>query len=188
MRKRQLQLSEEAKNELRGAYHSCDDAQARIRFQAVRLYGEGRSTDEIESICGCSRISLMEWNRAYRNEGIAGLLDHRNGGNHAKLKPHQIEEIQCLLHSYTPAQLLGQERCVGGGLFWSVADLARMVQERMGVVYQSATSYRNLFGKCDFTLQAPGHYYKSRSEAAVMAFEEELEKNCSTQRKLHLTL
>jgi transposase len=177
MRNRQFKLSEEARNELRGAYHNCDDPLAKIRFQAVRLYGEGCSTQDIESICGCSRSSLMEWCRAYRRDGVTGLLDHRNGGNHTKLKPHQVAEIQLLLECYTPAQLLGQEQCVGAGEFWTVPDLAHIVRVRTGVVYQSATSYRNLFDKCDFSLQTPGHYYKSRSAQAVMAFEEELEKN-----------
>jgi transposase len=177
MRNRQFKLSEAAGNELRGAYHNCSDPLAKIRFQAVRLYGEGCRTQDIESICGCSRSSLMEWCRAYRREGVTGLLDHRNGGNHAKLKPQQVAEIQRLLECYTPAQLLGREQCVGAGEFWTVPDLAHIVKVRTGVVYQSATSYRNLFDQCDFSLQTPGHYYQSRSAQAVMAFEEELEKN-----------
>ena len=177
MRNRQFKLSVEASNELRGDYHNCSNSLAKIRFQAVRLYGEGWSTQAIESICGCSRASLMEWCRAYRCEGVTGLLDHRNGGNHTKLQPAQLEEIKLLLERYTPAQLLGQEQCVGGGEFWTVPDLMQIVKVRTGVVYQSATSYRKLFHTCDFSLQTPGHYYKSRSAQAVMTFEEELEKN-----------
>ncbi|NJN71068.1 MAG: winged helix-turn-helix domain-containing protein [Nitrospira sp.] len=65
---------------------------------------------------------------------------------------------------------------MGDGQFWTVADLARLVEERCGVVYKSDNSYRKLFRQCDFTLQRPGHFYLSRQEQAVVTFEEELEK------------
>lgn len=187
MRNRQFKLSETEANELQGAYHNCDNGQTKTRFQAVRLYGQGRSVEEIESLCGCSRSSLMEWCRAYRREGIAGLLDHRKGGNRTKLQPVQIEMIQELLHTYSPEQLWGRDNCVGDGQFWTVPDLAHLVEERCGVVYQSDTSYRSLFRKCEFSQQRPGAFYKSRREQAVVSFEEELEKNSSTRLKKHPT-
>jgi transposase len=176
MNKRRFTLTAKAVNELQAASQHTDDPLAKTRYQAVRLYGQGYTVSEIETICGCSRSALMTWCRIYRQEGITGLLDHRLGGNHAKLKPDQIEVVQRLLHQYTPEQLWGQGNCLGGA-FWSVADLARLVAERFGIVYQSATSLRTLFAKCDFSLQQPGAVYKSRSEAAVIAFEEALEKN-----------
>lgn len=177
MKTRRFVLSESEANELQGAYHSCMHALTKIRFQAVRLYSQGRSVEEIASICGCSRSSLMEWCRAYRRNGIAGLCDRRKGGNQAKLQPVQIELIQSLLHSYRPEQLWGAGNCLGDGQFWTVPDLARLVAERCAVVYKSDNSYRNLFRSCGFSLQRPGHFYKSRTEQAVVTFEEELEKN-----------
>lgn len=185
MKNRQFVLSETAGNELQGAYHNCDDAQTKTRLQAVRLYGQGRAVQEIEQICGCSRSSLLGWCRAYRQAGIAGLLDQRKGGNSAKLQPVQIELIQNLLHSYRPEQLWGKANCRGDGQFWTVPDLARLVEERCGVRYQSDNSYRTLFQRCDFSRQRPGHFYKSRNEQAVVTFEEELEKNSSTRPKTH---
>ena len=177
MRNRQFKLNETEVKALQGAYHNSDDPLARIRFQAVRLYGQGDKVEEIERICGCSRPSLLEWCRDYRREGLAGLLDHRQGGNAAKLQPLQLEALQTLLHRYTPAQLFGQANCCGDGVFWTVSDLQRLVQERFGVLYSSRTSYRSLFAKCGLSQQRPGHYYKSRDERKVMAFEEDLEKN-----------
>ena len=176
MNKREFVLTAEAVKELQGAYQASRDGQTKTRFQAVRLYGQGYPVSEIESICGCSRSGLMTWCRTYRQEGVTGLLDHRLGGNHAKLKPEQIEAVQELLHGCTPEQLWGEDNHLGDA-FWTVSDLARLVQTRFGVIYQSENSYRNLFDKCDFSVQRPGHHYRSRSEMAVMAFEEELEKN-----------
>jgi transposase len=177
MRQREFKTNQEQANELLGMYQHSQDAKAKTRFQAVRLYGIGYKVREIELICGCSRASLMAWCRAYRKEGVAGLLDHRQGGNHAWLRPQEIEELQQVLHQYTPAQLLGQEACRGEGAFWSVPDLAQVVKQRYGVVYQSPTSYRQLLDKCGLSLQRPGLHYRSRHDDQVMAFEEALEKN-----------
>lgn len=177
MRKREFKLTDAAVQALQGAYHNSDDPLARIRYQAVRLYGQGYRVEEIEQICGCSRPSLLEWCRDYRRDGIAGLLDQRQGGNAAKLKPPQLEELQALLHRYTPRQLFGEANCHDEGAFWTVPDVQRLVQERFGVCYRSLTSYRNLLAKCGLSVHRPGHHYKSRNEGQVMAFEEALEKN-----------
>src|SRR5215216_194881 len=176
MAKRKFQLNEKAINELHGAYYNSAQGAERTRFQAVRLYGEGYSVPEIERICDCTPSSLMVWCCSYRQQGIAGLLDQRKGGNHAKLSAVQIELIRELLHTYTPAQLFAREACVGDGETWTVPALARLVEQRCGVVYQSDNSYRSLLRKCGFTRQRPGSFYKSRSAQAVMDFEEALEK------------
>ena len=177
MSNRQFDLTDAEANELQGAFCNCKDGPTRTRLQAVRLYGQGRAVKEIEQVCVCTRSALMTWCRTYRNEGVAGLFDQRKGGNSAKLNASQIEQVRTLLHTYTPEQLWSTEACAGDGTFWSVPDLAHLVEERFAVVFQSATSYRSLFRKCDFTLQRPGYAYRSRSAAAVMTFDEEIEKN-----------
>jgi transposase len=177
MRQRAFQLTEAQACELQGAYHNCPDAQTRTRYQAVRLYGQGYPTHEIESICGCSRSSLMEWCRSYREAGVTGLVDQRIGGNRALLMPHQLERLQYLLDSYAPSQLFGAAACVGSGQFWTVGDLAQLVQREFAVSYKSETSLRELLAKCGFSYQRPAKQYKSRSVLKVAEFEEQLEKN-----------
>ena len=115
MRQRAFHVTEEQACELQGAYHNCQDALTHTRYQAVRLYGLGYATREIETICGCSRSSLMEWCRNYQAAGVAGLVDQRLGGNRALLTPPQIERLQYLLESYAPGQLLATPRVSGLG-------------------------------------------------------------------------
>jgi transposase len=157
------------------AYRRCKDADTRTRYQAVRLYGTGLSEAEIEQITGCSRTSLLEWCRAYRADPSQGLVDKRVGGNRAKLSSLQVEELQQMLHQYTPKERLGSK--ANDGQFWSVADLALVVQERYGVEYQSRTSYVRLLHVCGFSYQKTEKVFKSRSETKVAEFEEQLEKN-----------
>ena len=177
MAKRKFKLTEAEVNELKGAYQQCRDGQTKIRYQAVRLYGTGREVSDIKEICGCSRVSLMEWCRAYRQYGIAGLVDQRRGGNRAKLSGVELEQLQQQLEDYTPGQLLGVVNCYGDGQFWTVPDLARLVERDYQVTYKSDTSYRTLFKRCNFSCQRPGSQYWSRNELAVLEFEQQLEKN-----------
>jgi len=175
MAKRKFKLTEEERKELLQAYRTCKDADTRTRYQAVRLYGEGLSEVEIEQITGCNRTSLMEWCRAYRADPSQGLVDKRVGGNRAKLSNLQVEELQDMLYQYTPKERLGAK--ASDGQFWSVADLALVVQERYGVEYQSRTSYVRLLHLCGFSYQKTEKVFKSRSETKVADFEEQLEKN-----------
>jgi transposase len=177
MAKRKFQLTAVQEKELKAAYSQCQDGLTKIRYQAVRLYGLGYQVSEIEAISGCSRPSLMEWCRAYQHFGIAGLVDQRRGGNRAKLKPVQLEQLQDQLERYTPRQMFGADGYVGDGQFWTVPELAQLVKQKFGITYQSKTSYRTLFDRCGFSRQRPGPQYRSRNELKVLEFEQQLEKN-----------
>ena len=128
-------------------------------------------------ITGCSRTSLMEWCRAYREYHAQGLVDKRAGGNHAKLSKLQIEELQQILYQYTPKERLGTKASTVDGQFWSVEDLALIVREQYGVEYQSRTSYGRLLHLCGFSCQKTEKIFKSHSATKVADFEESLEKN-----------
>ena len=104
MAKRKFKLTDAGRKELLQAYRVCKDAATRTRYQAVRLYGEGYPEIEIEQITGCNRTSLMEWCRAYRADPSQGLVDKRVGGNRAKLRKLDIEELQNTLHQYMPKE------------------------------------------------------------------------------------
>jgi len=176
MAKRRFQLTEEQVKELTQAYRGCRDGSTRTRYQAVRLYGTGYPVEEVKEITGCSQTSLMDWCRIYRTQGPAGLVDKRRGGNRAKLKPAQLEELRIRLQQYTPADLFGSTAATADGQFWTVEDLQRAIEQWYGVCYQSRTSYYSLFDRCDFSRQRPAKAYKSRSEAKIAEFEEQFEK------------
>jgi hypothetical protein len=52
----------------------------------------------------------MEWCRAYPADHAQSLVDKRAGGNRAKLSRLHIEELQQMLHQYTPTShhILGE--------------------------------------------------------------------------------
>lgn len=170
--------------ELRQAYERSKDGATRTRFQAVRLYGSGYAVPHVQEITGCSRTSLMDWCRRYRTHGLTGLVDGRRGGNRAKLTPAQRQTVRAKLHQYTPGQLFGSEAATTDGRFWTVPDLQRAVERWFGVTWDSPTSYVTLLQECDFSYQRTQKVYKSRREADVPAFDERLEKNSLTLRRM----
>ena len=76
MRPRIFCLTDAEATHLQTAYQHCREAAAKIRYQAVRLYGTGYPVAQIGDICGCHPASLLEWARAYRERGLTALLDH----------------------------------------------------------------------------------------------------------------
>lgn len=177
MSRKREQITSGQIQELANAYDQCCHGPTRSRYQAVRLYGEGYTAKEILAITRCSAKSLMNWWRKYRAQGVCGLEDRRKGGNHTKLTSGQRAEVRELLHAYTPAQWLGPESTTADGEFWSVTDLATLLQRRYQVRYRSPVSYRTLLKQCGFSYQRSQKVFRSRSEAKVAEFEAQIEKN-----------
>jgi len=177
MGRERFQITLEQDQELQNAFMTSQDGATRIRYQAVRLYGNQYPVEEIKTITGCSRTSLMDWCRAYRQNGAEALVDHRVGGNRAKLNSDQQFDLKERLNSYRPRDILGWETATSSGEHWTVLDLMRAVKHWYGVSWDSLTSYRSLFARCDFSYQRSEQVYKSRREADVADFAESLEKN-----------
>lgn len=176
MARKRYELTQQQLKELQRGYYQSKDGPTRTRYQAVRLYALGYPVVKIIQITECSRTSLLEWWRNYREQGVQGLEDKRVGGNAAKLNSVQIQELKERLDLYTPYQLFGSEAAVSDGQFWSVTDLKRALEQWYGLSYKSSTTYQRLLSKCGFSYQRPGKVYKSRKESQVMEFEENLEK------------
>jgi len=160
MRKREFRLNNKQVRDLINAYVCCKDGPTRTRYLAVRMYGTGYPVQEIMSITSCSRSSLMDWCRQYREEGVEGLVDGRKGGNRAKLGQAQIDDLRQRLRRHTPRAVLGGEASTKEGQFWSLADLKRAVRRWYGVSYRSSSSYHRLFDMCGFDYQRAQGVYR----------------------------
>lgn len=177
MPKKRFQISEQQAKELQRAYRDAKNAALRTRYQALQLYTQGYAVPQICQITGSNATSLMEWCRKYRQHGVSGLVDHRDGRNRAKLTVAQIQELRENLQLYTPHDLLGWDTHTQSGQHWTVEDLGQMVQSWFGVQWESRTSYHTLFARCGFTYQRSEKVYKSRRDREVTEFEAQVEKN-----------
>jgi transposase len=177
MAKRDFQLTRDQSAELWRAYDQADDVNEQKRWQAVRLYGEGRSVSDIQAITGCSEPSLMRWTRRYRQQGIDGLRSPEYGGNRARLTDEQRAEIKTKVHQATPDQLLAAAERRHRIPFWTVEDLVVLVERWYGVRWKSRTSYTTLLHECGLSVQRVNKQYRSRPSASAIADNQaELEK------------
>ena len=93
MAKRRFHLAETEERALLSAFGDGKDGPTRTRYQALRLYGQGYATGEIEKITGICRSTLMDWVGKYCRGGIEALKDHRLGGNRALLTEEQLQDL-----------------------------------------------------------------------------------------------
>src|SRR5574341_1644189 len=177
MAHRQIQLNEEQQRELKRAEQQVRKVSDLKRIMAVRMYGEGYPTAEIEALLGCSWRALMEWCEKYQRDGVEGLWDQRKGGNRAKLSAEQRVQVKERLNTYRPDQLLPPAVRVEPGTFWTVSDLKIAVYVWYDVTWQSDTSYRTLLHEAGFSRQQTESQYRSRpSDEVIAEFEALLEK------------
>jgi hypothetical protein len=113
----------------------------------------------------------------YQAQGIAGLASHWQGGNANKLSAEQRSDLIQRVDSYTPNQVIAPDLRVDAGIFWTVSDFQRLVEQWYGVVYSSENSYYNLMRACCLSYQKVEKVFRSQpSDVQLAEFEAELEK------------
>lgn len=141
-------------------------------MQTVRLFGSGMALEQITDITGLGERTMQRLVSRYREEGIAGLRERRVGGNRALLTDEQRAEIAKKLHQYRPVDLK-----VSQHEYWTVSDLAVVVEQWYGVVYKAVDGYYDLLHTSGFSLQRSAKVYRHQPSAAALAeFEAGLEK------------
>lgn len=177
MGKRQFQLTSKAIGELRQAEQRTRDVHELRRLQAVRLYGSGLASREIQAMVNCGERSIRDWAQQYRAGGVSALASHWQGGNANKLSQEQRADLKVHLQSYSPDQVLASAERVSQGQYWTVSDLRLAIQAWYGVTYQKADTYQTLLHQCGFSYQRAARVYRSRPSAVdIAAIEAQLEK------------
>ena len=176
MRKRQFNLTIEEVAQLKAAYHQSKDADWSKKLLAVRLYGTEHPVSSILEVVDCSRTSLMEWVQKYRQHGLNSLKDQRQGGHYFKLTPEEKAVIKQKVHQYEPRQVLGEASHTISGEHWTPNDLKLLIHREFDVIYKSKTSYQLLLREFGLSYQRTEKVFKSKSQAKVADFEEQLEK------------
>jgi transposase len=143
MGKRQFQLTAEEQQVFQAAERQTRDAYELRRLQAVRLYGSGMATSEITALVPCAARRIREWSQKDRAEGLRGLKSKWQGENALKLSRAQRADLKSRLADYRP-----DEGRVNRGQFWTVSDVAIVVEQWYGVRYQTTSSYHGLLHEC----------------------------------------
>lgn len=177
MAKRQFELTDTEKQAFEQAEQQTRDAYELRRLQAVRLYGSGVATRDIQQLVGCSERRIREWTHRYQQTGVAGLKSQWHGENALKLSREQRADLKQRLQQYRPDQVIAPEVRLSRGQFWTVSDLQIVVKSWYAVEYRTVDSYRTVLHECGLSYQRTERVYRSRPDAQTVAdFEAELEK------------
>lgn len=172
MRTRALRLTDTEIAALKQAENQTKRPHELRWLQAVRLFGSGMAVEQVVEVTGLSERTVQRQSARYRKEGIAGLYERRIGGNRALLTAAQRSEVAEKLHQYRPVDLKVSERT-----YWTVSDLAVVVEQWYGVVYKALDGYYALLRASGFTLQRSAKVYRHQPSAETRAaFEAGLEK------------
>jgi transposase len=172
MRTRAFRLSETEVTALKQAEQQTKRPTELRWMQAVRLFGSGMAVEQITDITSLGERTMQRLVVRYREGGIEGLRERRVGGNRALLTDEQRRELAVKLHQFRPVDLK-----VSQHTYWTVSDLAVVVEQWYGVVYKALDGYYDLLHASGLSLQRSTKVYRHQPSAAALAeFEAELEK------------
>src|SRR5512145_44772 len=167
MANRQFQLTDDERQALEQAERQTRDAYELRRLQAVRLYGSGVPSSEIQRLVQCDTRRIREWSHKYRQGGVDGLKTHWHGENALKLSRAQRSDLKQRLQAYRPDQVIAAEVRLSQGEFWTMSDLQLVVKRWYNVAYRSLGSYHRLLQECGLSYQRTEHVYRSRPDAST---------------------
>jgi len=172
-------LPQEQVDALGAAYKQAKKGREKERLHALWLLARGYKRREVQEIVGVSKQSLGSWVTTYGKQGIDGMKEKPQPGNHHKLTKEQKETIKELITTKTPEEA-GLE-----GKFWDTEQLKKLVRKKFEIQYTSYSSYYELFKFCGFTYHKPDKVNKKQTLSSKEAFEEKLKKDWrSTARKM----
>lgn len=172
MRTRALKLTDTEVAALKQAEQQTKRPSELRWMQAVRLFGSGMAVEQVMEVTGLSERTIQRQAARYREAGVEGLRERRVGGNRALLTAEQRAEIAEKLHQYRPVDLKVSQR-----EYWTVSDLAVVVERWYGVVYQAVDGYYDLLRVSGFSLQRSAKVYRHQPSADALAeFAAQLEK------------
>jgi transposase len=87
------QLTESAKVDLLNRFRSDPNHTLRMRCQLILLKAEGRDSKEVASIVKSCEMTVNNWVKRYKQEGIAGLMTKPGRGRRAIIRTPEDRQV-----------------------------------------------------------------------------------------------
>lgn len=136
------------------------------RLRAVQLMEQRKSVDQIVDILGVSRASVYEWQRKYREGGLAALSTKFTSGRPTTLSDKHMVQLYSLLVGKDPRQYSF------GLALWTREMVAELIHQRFGFRLSLVTVGR-ILRKLGMSPQKPLYRAYQADPEAVRIWQEE---------------
>jgi transposase len=136
------------------------------RVRAVQLMEGGRSPDEVAEILGVSRSSVFDWQRKYRDGGLAALSTKFASGRPTVLSDAQMLQIFSMIAGKDPRQYSF------GVALWTRKVIALLIEQKFGLTVSLPTVGR-ILKKLGMSVQRPLYRAYQQDPEKVRIWKEE---------------
>ena len=137
-RTKTITLSEQERQVLTQGYRTGKTHSYRQRCKGILLKSEGNKSSEVAAELACHAITVNNWLKRYREEGLAGLETRAGRGRHPILEEADLEKVKELVTKHR--QKLGLAKVELGqvlGKSFSDDTLRRYVKKTLAVINES---------------------------------------------------
>nr|WP_200126571.1 IS630 family transposase [Salicibibacter cibarius] len=160
--------------EVKGAMHKLKkqkprDLQMFRRYQAIVMYLKGRTYKEIGEVIHCTEQTVCSYVRAYRKDGLEGLIPGQSPGRPRLLTDEQEQEVYQLIVESKPVD-------VGfpAEMNWTSFMLQDWIKHTFDVTY-SDRGVRQLLYRLGFSYTKPTYTLKKADPAKQEVFKQDFE-------------
>ncbi len=147
----------------RGLAKASKDVSQSRRLLSIAAVYEGASRADAARVGGMDRQTLRDWVHRFNAEGPDGLYDRMPPGRQRWLSDEQMRELSQIIET-------GPDLETDGVIRWRRVDLARVIEERFGVVY-AERSISRLLTELGFSHMSARPQHPEQDSAVIDAFK-----------------
>ena len=157
-------ISEATAEQAREALIGIRESQLAIKLQTIISCAK-HPVETVSSVIGKDRVTVWRWIRAFKDNGVDGLVDKPKGHNPSKLNEEQRKQIAIWLDTGKNSQ--------GEPIHWTLKKLSVTIEEEYGIKLTKTPLW--------IAIQAMGFRQKVPRQTHASADKEKLnafKKNC----------
>lgn len=157
-------INEETAEQARVALIGIKESQLAIRLQAI-ISCANHQVDTVSSVIGKDRVTVWRWIRAFKENGVDGLIDKPKGHNPSKLNEKQRAQVAIWLNT--------GKNTKGEPTHWTLKNLSMAIEAEYGIKVTKTPLW--------ITIQAMGFRQKVPRQTHAGADKEKqraFKKNC----------
>ena len=117
-------INEETAEQARKALIGIRESQLAIKLQAI-ISCANHQVETVSSVIGKDRVTVWRWIRAFKENGVDGLMDKPRGHNPSKLNEEQRKQIAIWLDTGNNFK--------GEPTHWTLKKLSMAIEEEYGI-------------------------------------------------------